>query len=323
MNKTASKYVPNSAPSTLKVFCPDDWDFQTADIRITYRDSNVGLKVKFHVDYVDDYAWTGRKRQSDCQGGGYDMRGTVVGEWMMKAFPLETQLQKIGYLADRMYYVGDEDSWEHVKAPHIFQTAFGQVIVPSHSRLYGVACRYDAVQQKPAEYVHYDGACGFRQMENIFYHFGYVLKWDKRNEEFKHKDFYELRHIDQSTHYNSDHNVLLLPTLGNLVFRKEEQAIIPKGLEGEDLRDWLYDPNNVKHRIIKTSTQQVGNLSAVFDMHLGRGWSEYHYSREDGNVRWDATSSTRVGSSLRSIKSMTLLNDESGIKVIPFKELEI
>lgn len=94
--------------------------------------------------YVDD------KRVASTSGGGYDMRGAVLGEWMQKEFA--DQLK--GFRAN--YGSGDDETG-----------------------LYGLWFNYRGTQVK--EYLDgatfgLDGACGQSSMERILGKLGYQLK---------------------------------------------------------------------------------------------------------------------------------------------------
>lgn len=316
------QYRTTKITTTTKTFCPDDWEFKSADMHINYKPGN-SENVTLWMDYVDNYTWSGRKRQAKCSGGGYDMVGTVVGNWMMEAFLLEIQLQKLGFLANRMYYSSSDESWDVVKIPHIFKIGDTRFIVPGESRLYGVTAKYDSFTERPVEYIHYDGACGFQQMEQILYRLGYYLKWLKRSDKSRNKDYYELHLIDDETYYRNNHKVLVLPKMGNLIFQKEEQAILPEGLEKESLFDWLNDPDNIHHSIIKIRVQDTNVLEAVFNTHLGQGWEECKYLRKNECIMWESYERNKTGwQNSHPIRSMTLLNEESGIEVVPFNKVK-
>ncbi|MCK5019606.1 MAG: hypothetical protein KAS32_21285 [Candidatus Peribacteraceae bacterium] len=308
--------------SKEKFFKPDEHDFEIVELKVTYRDSDVGIHCGLHVTHIDGREWGGRKRQAKCEGGGYDMRGTVFAEWMRHAFPLEKQLLTVGPLAHRMTETGDD--WRHIEYPHIFQMNCGKILVPKKSRLYGVVCKYNPQIKRPEDYIAYEGACGFRQMEAILYHLGYWAQWidTKRHE----PDRYWLRPVDDETYYRHDHGVLLLPEQGQLVFKLEKQALLPEGSdkwEKEELFAWVSSDKHVNHSLVTLDVGQFGAFSALLKQHLGEHYLEQEYAnRDDGGMQWVSEAKNKVGWSDFPIRSMSLLVEESDVKIVKFKEID-
>lgn len=98
------------------------------------------------------------KRYS-CNGGGYDMTGTVFGQWLM-----DTHRAELLSIAGRAYdlrVIADPD-----KASGVIENRDG---------LYGMRS-YSYTYDSDLDYVHLDGACGLSSMERIAEAIGLTIK---------------------------------------------------------------------------------------------------------------------------------------------------
>ncbi len=91
------------------------------------------------------------RRVATCNGGGYDMAGTVLGAFITDAFPDELRA-----LANAGRFDGDPNRGTR------------------SDYLYGARVYRDGTGDKPAR-VHLDGGCGFRSMESILEACGWYL----------------------------------------------------------------------------------------------------------------------------------------------------
>jgi hypothetical protein len=109
---------------------------------INYRESNSysspGAVVSFYID---------GDLQARCHGGGYDMTGTVIGDWMTRAFKDELKQLALGLFYNEKY-----------------------IYLPFNRGLYGLSL-HDKESQ-----VYLDGACGTNTMEFILGLLGYRLE---------------------------------------------------------------------------------------------------------------------------------------------------
>lgn len=87
-------------------------------------------------------------RRYKCMGGGYDMTGTVIGEWLQDQY--QTRLKAIAERAGSSYVKGQSGSYTSHK---------------EGNRLYGMTAVKDKADKLIA--VQLDGGCGIRSMEAI------------------------------------------------------------------------------------------------------------------------------------------------------------
>jgi hypothetical protein len=120
--------------------------------------------------------WVKNKKVASCCGGGFDMKGTVLGEYMRKFF--QEKLVRIAKQAHAHYSV--EVTGECLGVHPTAQTGiyYGMYAywLPD-GRLYKVSL---------------DGACGFEAMRKILEKIGYTLRFLN---ESKHKESYLLEGI--------------------------------------------------------------------------------------------------------------------------------
>lgn len=94
----------------------------------------------YNIARLDDMSPTGRRHK--CMGGGYDMVGTCIGQWLMSAY------------AERLLQIqGNADT--------VVSEKFGRIKNPGDNRFYGMT-HY----QKDGR-VYLDGACGLDCMIRI------------------------------------------------------------------------------------------------------------------------------------------------------------
>ncbi len=98
--------------------------------------------------------WIDRHKVSSCNGGGYDMKGTALGNWMEEEF--QDQLRKL----PANYGSGDNNKGFYGLSFYNFTTQKRQ-----H--------RFS----KNVEGAYLGGACGFSSMERILNAIGYKLEY--------------------------------------------------------------------------------------------------------------------------------------------------
>lgn len=156
---------------------------------INYRESrsytNPGSVVSLYVN--GDF-------QTRCHGGGYDMSGTVLGEWLAKAFP--ERLKKI-YTDSRGIELDRDDGFIYL----------------SYGNLHGLYQYKDKVRM--------DGACGIREMEFMLNLLGYSWSYFKQTRVCT--DYL----ISRLTSESYEHNKLSQPAL--LKVKKGAKVLAYKG----------------------------------------------------------------------------------------------
>lgn len=98
----------------------------------------------YNICRLDDTA-TGKRYR--CMGGGYDMTGTVLAEWLQDVFQ-----DRLRAIADESYAVAREGQ--------------GYAVV-NQPDLYGMTAHYAAGESAPLVRVSIDGACGLSSVERI------------------------------------------------------------------------------------------------------------------------------------------------------------
>jgi hypothetical protein len=106
--------------------------------------------------------WHRGERLAHCTGGGYDMAGTALGDWMEAQFQSELMALAGRSKIDR--YHQDTQTWERPEPKSQWQ---------SGSQFYGLTHYHQAGQ--PVR-VSLDGACGWESMRTILQ----ALGWDVR-----------------------------------------------------------------------------------------------------------------------------------------------
>lgn len=105
------------------------------------------------------------KRLAACKGGGYDMRGTVLGDWIANTF--QTELLAMAHEDGNNF-----DSW--------FEEGARWERVPTDNPYRGGANFYGATwnhYKDGSERVTLDGACGIESMRKILRAIGLDIKW--------------------------------------------------------------------------------------------------------------------------------------------------
>lgn len=105
-------------------------------------------------------------KTAKCNGGGYDLQGTVLGEFIQNKY--QTELMKIKKKAGGKLIVETEGKWSNPS---------------SEGELYGM--KYVIDQKRKTETIQLDGACGFDSMRKIIkalnLELTYMQKMSERN----------------------------------------------------------------------------------------------------------------------------------------------
>ena len=140
-------------------------------------------------------------RVASCSGGGYDMQGTCLGDWIEAQFPEELKRLEPSWTEGKIYIKcpvckGAENRTDSFcKKCH---SPFGEIHNPNFKRggLYGLTfdrdgAPYGSVKHwKEGDRIRVDGGCGFSSMEAILRALGYCLKW--HNLKSKNQSLYTL-----------------------------------------------------------------------------------------------------------------------------------
>lgn len=115
--------------------------------------------------YADD------RRVASCMGGGYDMRGTVFGDWFKEAYQSElkqiwTRASSISLMPDYRRLDGD------------IKTLWGDTVLQRD--LYGMRS-YVNDSTREIEKVGIDGASGESSVRNIIEACGFHMEWCYKN----------------------------------------------------------------------------------------------------------------------------------------------
>lgn len=114
------------------------------------------------------------KRLARC-GGGYDMKGTCLGQWIQGAF--QAELIALAQADSQAFAIYDEKGYRHPDPQSEYR--------PSE-KLYGCCAHWQAGK---LDHVSLDGGCGFSSMRDILNAIGLDLKW---LHETKKTDLYEV-----------------------------------------------------------------------------------------------------------------------------------
>lgn len=119
----------------------------------------------------------GEKVGKTC-GGGYDMQGTVLGQWLTNEY--QEQLVKLfANELDSLAYSNKEGTIQKG-----IETKFGTT-----QKYYGGYLHVDA--RGPKYYrVSLDGACGIESMKRIAEAIGITFKWNPESEKYKNHTYY-------------------------------------------------------------------------------------------------------------------------------------
>ena len=112
--------------------------------------------------------WIHERKEATTCGGGYDMKGTVLGEFIEKHY--QDRLLKLHRRAGSRYSVAPESSpaakngkkYKRLKA----LIPKNRPIWHQHGELYGLTTYYKRGELKPFK-MSLDGACGFESMQRI------------------------------------------------------------------------------------------------------------------------------------------------------------
>lgn len=116
----------------------------------------------------------GEKVGKTC-GGGYDMQGTVLAEWLESYY--QPELIKL-----------NNDNGINERPPiNSYETGKGIERKYNLPEFYGMS-----VYVKPGNIVrvHLDGACGFNSIEKIANAIGITLKWNPESDRYKNHTYY-------------------------------------------------------------------------------------------------------------------------------------
>lgn len=119
--------------------------YRTHELRITYGTSRGRDTYGYTVVSLHDY---GKKRIS-CNGGGYDMRGTVFGDWIAREYQ-----PRLLELADKF-------------AAHWTKAEGFKSDNQNREKLYGGTFYPEGSSDNKKPHVTLDGACGFESMRRI------------------------------------------------------------------------------------------------------------------------------------------------------------
>lgn len=116
----------------------------------------------------------GEKVGKTC-GGGYDMQGTVFGEWLEAAYQKE------------LIKLNNDNGINECKPVNTYETGKGierKYTLPGFSGM--------ALYVKPdnSVTVHLDGACGFEAMKKIAAGIGIKLQWNPESDRYKNHSYY-------------------------------------------------------------------------------------------------------------------------------------
>ena len=117
-------------------------------------------------------------RQAQCNGGGYDMQGTVFADWLTLKFNKEMQVLFTPEIKDL------KEGGKHRE----YETKEGKVIYCSTERYYGVTIKLHTWSGDV--YISLDGACGFSSMERIANAIGIKMQWNKISDRYKNHTYY-------------------------------------------------------------------------------------------------------------------------------------
>lgn len=127
---------------------------------------------------------------ASCDGGGYDMQGTVLAGWIQEAFQDRLQelfKEDIDSITDEMLELSNKSNKR--KTVYYFYQY-------NTKKYYGVSInKLKTVINKTGEIivnikVNLDGACGFNSIKKIANSINIHLKWNKESDRYKNHTFY-------------------------------------------------------------------------------------------------------------------------------------
>lgn len=113
----------------------------------------------------------GEKVGKTC-GGGYDMQGTVLGQWLQNEFQYELQkrfINEINTVTDKDYRTGSEYCYKSI------------------SDFYGA---HVAGSKGTKLIITLDGGCGIESMKRIAEAIGITFKWNPESNKYKNHTYY-------------------------------------------------------------------------------------------------------------------------------------
>lgn len=109
---------------------------------------------------------------SKCNGGGYDMQGTVLGEWIQNNY--QDQLKK--RFATELSNITEKDYSDH-----------SGYCYKSIDNFYGAKI---SGKQGGELKIELDGGCGLDSMKRIAETIGITFKWNPESNRYKHHTYY-------------------------------------------------------------------------------------------------------------------------------------
>ncbi len=119
--------------------------------------------------------WLDGNKVSSCNGGGYDMEGTALADWIESAF--QDELILLGSAA-HSFYESDASGKFKGRFDNPGHGPRGWIDRDRGEQFYGMSsyCHLDGKVWKVA-HVHLDGACGFESICQIVKALGYGLQY--------------------------------------------------------------------------------------------------------------------------------------------------
>lgn len=119
-----------------------------------------------------------------CLGGGYDMQGTLLAQWLVTAW--QTDLLTL-FASDFTKLETDSDVRTYTEGGETIKCASPYPDERNFERYYGATLfLYPSGKRR----VSLDGACGFSSMERIGHAIGLSLKWNKESARYKNHTYY-------------------------------------------------------------------------------------------------------------------------------------
>lgn len=109
------------------------------------------------------------QKVSSCNGGGYDMKGTALGNFLTDRF--QERLLKLHRRAGFRYSIRKNKDGDHYRRLKPTKPDYH-----GHDELYGMTAYYPSGQRK-AHRISLNGACGFSSMEKIAKAIGIKLQY--------------------------------------------------------------------------------------------------------------------------------------------------
>ncbi len=133
---------------------------------------------------------------SSCNGGGYDMQGTALGNWVEKAFRDELLQLKTEFYGLTFHNPNFNPAKAKVKDSKGVERTVEELEKSGESLgLARYQAFYGASSKVPTEnhiVPSIDGACGMSSVTMILNAIGYMLVWDKKSDRYKNHSYYTL-----------------------------------------------------------------------------------------------------------------------------------